>query len=268
MFDIPNRTIIGPVIRTSDGGSAFAGFVHRCQIIDVTEECSGTNDNDKPFVAKLDRDGNKVWFTKMQSDNFWNVISLIELPKDHGYIGLGQGTTITHPLFKLDKNGLDVNSSSINSTDDVYKIQAAPDGFLAFAINGSMNSIIDISSYTDEGNKTKTTVLENITNTEAPSYHDLTIATRDDSYFSINVNGSSIHAQKLDSNGKPVWDRQVISYTTDMALVHICKLIETNDGGCLIVLGVEKQKSCHSTGLTDIMEYFWKMIIESRIQRS
>lgn len=29
-----------------------------------------------------------------------------------------------------------------------------------------------------------------------------------------------------------------------VALIHIRKIIETVDGGCLIVLGIEKQKSC------------------------
>jgi hypothetical protein len=183
------------VIRTSDGGSAIAGVIYDSQ----------------PFVAKLDREGNQSWFTKISNENFSKAISLIELPGNSGYIGQGQRSTSVRPLFKLDKDGRIENTSAINLIRNVYQIRSIPEGFAAFSLNQRMNNTIEVLSYTDEGNAIKTTFLENIT-------PDARITADDSSYFSVTVTGSfnpvnaTVHAQKSDSNGETIWDRRVITF--------------------------------------------------------
>lgn len=216
------------VIRTSEGGSAIAGVIYDSQ----------------PFVAKLDREGNQSWFTKISNENFSKVISLIELPGNSGYIGQGQSSARIRPLFKLDNDGRIENTSAINLIKDVYQIHSIPEGFAVFSMNQSMNNTFEVLSYTDEGNAITTTFLENIT-------PDARIIADESSYFSVTVTGSfypvnsTVHAQKLDSNGKTIWDRRVTTFDKkNKYLVNVRNVIATSDGGYLIVLAIEKQKSC------------------------
>lgn len=245
-----NLGISCPPLQNPDGSMVIGGSVLQCLINPDTSYCDSRTIESEPFVTKLDPDGNPVWFTRIPYSNYLQPKSIIKLPGNDGYIGHVPSDSGIRPLFRLDENGQFVNSRSINSIRDVYQINSNPDGFSIFSVNqsihwNSMNRTFIESSYTNEGNLTKTTNLLNITQRDAPSDRDMTIVTSDGNLFSINIiRGVNVHAQEVNRDDERIWDRNITSYKIDPDLVHIRDIIETKDNGFLVVLGVEKQTAC------------------------
>jgi hypothetical protein len=241
-----------PPHRTSDGSILVGGSVWQCLRPTETAGCgTGTRDY-RPFVVKLDREGNQSWFTKFSSKNFWNVISINELSEKRGYIGQGQNNTGTRPLFFLDGNGVISNYSSIDSIDNLYHIQAVPGGFSGFSIDQNQNNTLEGRVYTENGKLSRIVLLENLTVEGPYGDYGATIATREGDYFSVKTNRSyysrpvttTVHALKFDSDGKQLWDHQVTTFTVGGNSINFRDLIETTDGGYLMVLGVTKVRAC------------------------
>ncbi len=251
--DSENFYISGPPLQTHDGGILIGGSSWQCSQNSESSWCGTGARHYMPFVTKLDRDGNQSWFTKISDKNFWNVITLIELPNNQGYIGLGQNTTGTRHLFELDNNGLLFNSSSNDSIKDIYQIHSTPEGFSAFSVNRSMNNTLEELSFTNEGKKPGVTILSDMNPGEIFSDGHSLLATRDNHYLTINLIEKSIdtprttttvYARELNREGHLIWDQQVAFFTTSSYRVHIRNVIETTDGDYLIVLGIQKERVC------------------------
>ncbi len=248
-----NFDIHYPPYQAMDGSILIGGSVWKC-LKNIDASRCGTGDRQhQPFVAKLDHDGNQLWFINISNTNFWSVISLNELPNNLGYMGQGQSNTGARPLFKLNKSGFVVNFSSNSSIADGYQMQVIPDGFSVFSLNKDMNKTIEEFSYTNDGIQTKTKLLMNISHNDAPPDRDLTLVTRDGNYLTINLvetgagtksSTTSVNARELNNGGELMETHLVTAFNKDIMYVHIRDLIETADGGYLLVLGVEKTQAC------------------------
>lgn len=245
----PDIVFVNYPLQNTDGSIVIGGSVGNCSINSETLYCSADTTQRKPFITKLDRDGNQVWFTKIPYSDYLTLKSIIKLSANNGYIGHITSDSGIRPLFKVDETGHLINSDPINSIRNVFQIESRPDGFSVFSVNqsihwNSMNRTFIESSYTNEGNLTKTINLLNIIQREAPSDRDMTIVTSDGNYFYVHLIGTIVHVQKVNHEDEQIWDRQVTSFKTSNNLVHIRDVINTKDNGYLIILGVEKQKEC------------------------
>lgn len=229
-------------IQTRGGGIIVGGSILQCFRISDSLNCGPASLSYERFIGKLDTNGNLSWFTILSDKNITQVLSVIELSHDKGFIGFGLNKNGSG-LFRLDNAGHDLNLSTINPTPTIYRILPDPEGFSAFVVNNSANNTIEELYYTDEGLKTTTKMLPNFTQSG--------IVTQDNAYFSVSLKGSdnyplstTMYVNKMDSNGKPKWDQQVTSFDTGIHLIHFWNLIETSDGGYLMVIGVEKGQAC------------------------
>jgi hypothetical protein len=254
----PDIVYITYASQNPEGSIVIGGSVGNCSINPKTSYCTPHTTHVEPFISKLDRDGNQVWFTRIPYTNFLKVVSLKKMTGNRGYIGHISSDSGIPPLFKVDETGQIINSDPLHSIRNVLQIESSPEGFSVFSVNqsiqgNSMNRTFIESSYTYEGNIIKTTNLLNITQREAPSDRDMTIVTSNENLFSINLialisdyrpRGVNVHAQEVTHEDELIWDRNVTSYKIDPDLAHIRDVIKTKDNGFMVVLGVEKRTAC------------------------
>jgi hypothetical protein len=232
--DILNKTEVKSIIRTHDGGSAVSGFILPCELEYKfgIEQCRSPTDVEfEAFVEKLDQNGNTTWSRSYADRGFSTVDQMIELNDDKGYASIMEHNS-NNSLVMLDKNGTIVNSSLINFDGYSYSLQPGTKGF-SILIYRIMNGTYPVHYYDNDGIKTD---IKMINFTYNPS-----LTTSDSGYFSVCTVGKTIiFTEKKNSNGELVWERQISSFVTEPRNIHIFSVIETSDGGYLIVLGIDK----------------------------
>jgi hypothetical protein len=197
------------------------------------------------MITKLDQNANESWINIYHDSNISSVQSLIELENDQGSVGL---SLYLHELVLFDKNGtirsyIPLRTPGTYDPYDPYKIQAVPGGFFVYQENFTRNNLVQEMHFDNKGNPTGNRSLFNISHWDiVGSRSDETLLTKDLGYLTINIS----RAQLLTANGSVVWDKEIIS--ADVAKnrynTHVRRIIETDDGGFLVVYGIEKLTLC------------------------
>jgi len=250
-----NNTQISSTARTDDGGMAIAGFTMKC-LSNKRPECAPDDTSYRAFVEKLDPVGNITWSHSYSEQGFIQASSIIELINDRSFLTtmLKQNSnSYSNSYVFLNSNGLVRNISSGSSIMPGYQIQTIPEGFSVFSVNPNLNNTLIEYSYTNEGFLINTKNLMNISHHDTPPDQDRTIITRDRNYISTNLVESgagtkspttTVNLKELNQDGLINWDRKVSSFEKGKMYIHIRDIIETDDGGYLLILGVEKTRAC------------------------
>ncbi len=228
------QMMIYSTLQTRDGGYIFSGTAVCCDLIHEK--------NYTMMVTKLDKNANQSWINIYNDSKKLTVQSLIELENDQDFIGL---SLYLHELVLFDKNGTIRGYIPLNTpgTYDPYKIQAVPGGCYVFQENFTRDNLVQEMHFDNKGNPTGNRSLFNISHWDiVGSRSDETLLTKDLGYLTINVS----RAQLLTANGSVVWDKEIIS--ADVAKnrynTHVRRIIETDDGGFLVVYGIEILTLC------------------------
>jgi hypothetical protein len=226
------QMIIYATLRTGDGGYLLGGTAVGG---DLTHPGNYTM-----MVTKLDQYANQSWI-QIPPDSKKNVIhSLIELDNSSGFVGYVMGST---EVVRFDRNGTILGYPPVKTpgSNDLYKIQAVPGGFFAYQIRWSSDNQVEELRFTNEGKPTGNRTLFTITHKEiVGSRSDETLLTKDLGYITINAS----RAQLLTADGSVQWDREINPAAKNRQSAHVRRIIETDDGGFLVVYGIEKLTLC------------------------
>ncbi len=236
------------VIRSRDNGYLLAG----------TAVCRDRKDekNYTMMVTRLDHDANQSW-TKIYYDSRKpQIFSLIELGNNSGIVG---SLKQSDELVLFDNNGTIVGypTENMSGAGDLYKIQVVPDGFVAYKENQKSGNLVEELHFSNDGKPTGSRTLFNITHEEtlrSPG-SDESLLTTDQRYLTLmpdkftgrplDSGRFNVWARLLTANGSVIWDREIISLAVRYYPGnHVRRIIETDDGGYLVVLGVEKSVGC------------------------
>jgi len=228
------QMMIYSTLQTRDGGYIFSGTAVCCDLI--------VPKNYTIMVTKLDQNANQSWIQIHNDSKKYAVHSLIELENNSGYVGWVLGST---EVVLFDNNGTIMGYPPVKTpgTYDLYKIQAVPGGFFVYQKNFMRDNLVQEMHFDNKGNPTGNRSLFNISHSEiVGSRSDETLLTKDLGYLTINVS----RAQLLTANGSVIWDKEIIStdVANDRYSAHVRRLIETDDGGFLVVYGIEKLTLC------------------------
>lgn len=250
--NVLNKTDVESFIRTHDGGSAIAGFTFHCELNrEGIEQCPYSSNDFRAFVEKLDRYGNISWSQAYDDSGFSIISNIVELKDDKGYVSVMKNNS-NNSLVILDNTGDIINSSLFRSADYHYNIQSGINGFSVFT-DKIINNTYEEYSYNNEGMNIGTKYINNYRMGLVPTNYNIHAGSSDMDYLSLNkvqtdIGGqptmTTIHVLKSNSDGTLVWDRQVTSYAMERDRINLRGLIETSDGGYLMVLGIEKTQSC------------------------
>jgi hypothetical protein len=254
---VANRSLSDPraiqlwfnsVVRTRDNGYLLGGIA-------VYRE-GKNNENHTMMVAKLDNHTNLSWLNIYYDSRRPQVSSLIELGNNSGIVG---SLRQSDELVLLNHNGtiLGYPSENVSGLDDPYKTQAVPDGFVVYQVNKKAGNLVEEIRFNTEGNMRARRILFNITHDEtirSPG-SDETLLTSDQQYLTIipdkftgrplDSGRFNVRAQLLTASGSVIWDREILSLSVRYYPGnHVRHIIETGDGGFLVVLGTEKSVGC------------------------
>jgi hypothetical protein len=242
------QMIINSAIRTKDDGYIISGTAVCC---DLTLPKNYTM-----MVTKLDQNANQSWINIYNDSKKSSVDPLIELDNNSGSIGL---LRYFHELVLLNNNGTISGYIPINTsgTYDPYKIQAVPGGFFVYQRNWSSDGMVEELRFNNEGKPMGSRLLFNITHendVDSPK-SDETLLIKDQGYLTIipdrftgrplDSGRFNARARLLTANGSIIWDRGIMSLPVkNYPGNHVRRIIETDDGGFLVVFGVEKAIDC------------------------
>jgi len=236
------------VIRSRDNGYLLAG----------TAVCRDRKDekNYTMMVTRLDHDANQSWMKIYYDSRKPQIFSLIELGNNSGIVG---SLKQSDELVLFDNNGTIVGypTENMSGAGDLYKIQVVPDGFVAYKENQKSGNLVEELHFNNDGKTTGRRTLFNITHEEtlrSPG-SDETLLTKDQRYLTVipdkftgrplDSGRFNVRAQLLTTNGSIIWDREILSLAVQYYPGnHVRRIIETDDRGFMVVLGVEKATGC------------------------
>jgi hypothetical protein len=234
--DLVLRIVSG--IQTDDGGIILTGSVSPYN--PGKSEYTLTN----VILIKLDNTTNPSWNITYDKSEISGFYSLKQLENDNGFVGLTSRSG-RDQLVMIGTNGTILGYPELPSNDHydrMYKIQVVPNGFYAF-INPKPYDKVEEIFFNNEGKMISSRPLFNITHRQSTGLpSDETLLTKDLGYLTINAS----RADLLTANGSVIWSREIIpaDVVKNHYTAHVRNIIETDDGGFLVVYGIVKATGC------------------------
>lgn len=235
-----NLGSVQDAIKTQDGGFTILGHAYKDII---------WNSNDSWHLAKFDQNGDESWIQSYNGTDFIGVNSITELKSHRGYL-LGSYDKI----FKTDQTGSIQSVSIIDNSGLLYSIYSDSTGFYAIINSGKgsgVSSQLIKYNISDEGAITGKHALFSLDYPLSPTMDNMkVIPTHDNEFFiadkSGNFSNNWINSKKLSSNGTAIWIKNhLVDFPAPgITTGHVKKIIETIDGGYLILAGKDKISSC------------------------
>lgn len=229
------QLVLNSAITTKDYGYLLGGTAVCC---DLSNEKNYTM-----MLTKLDDRTNQSWTKIYYNSDFYRVYSLIELENNSGFVGLEKNTK---ELVLFDTNGSILESPYVSEgkQDKIYKLQEVGGGFYAYSSHWKSGDLVEEMHFNNDGKLMGNRTLFNITHSEtlvSPG-SDETLLKKDSGYLTIDAG----HARLLTANGSVIWDKEIISLNgaKNPPRIHVRHIIDTDDGGFLVVFGIEKWTSC------------------------
>lgn len=227
------------VVKTDNESYLILGHSYR----NITD-----NHDDLWYLGKFSEDGKELWIKSYNGSDYVGLYSISELKNRQGYLFGGY-----HTLMKTDIQGNVLNISILNKSSLLYSIEPTSFGFSALFNSdiSSLKTLLNQYIISDDGMIIEKRTLFPLDHPLSPNNDEMKIILSHDNEFLIaEVTGDSdknwIDFKKVSSNGTTILkSNHIIEFPgSGIRTVHLKKVIETGDGGYLILSGKEKILPC------------------------